>query len=78
MPTGGPGAGGAPAVRQVVNMVSTTENAGPAGGGTFILGGGAPVERSMQLISVTNNGTTTTGPNPHGDTTTTSPAAPKP
>lgn len=78
MPTGGPGAGGAPAVRQVVNMVSTTENAGPAGGGTFILGGGAPVERSMQLISVTNNGTTTTGSNPHGDTTTTTPAAPKP
>lgn len=78
MPAGTAGPG-TPGVRQVVNVISSTnETTGHAGGGTFILGGVAPVERSMQVISF-GPGATTTGPNPHGDTTTTAPTpTPKP
>ena len=76
MPAGTAGPG-TPGVRQVVNVISSTsETTGHAGGGTFILGGAAPVERpagSTQVISVT---TATHGETP--PTTTTTAGAPKP
>ncbi len=76
MPAGTAGPG-TPGVRQVVNVISSTsETTGHAGGGTFILGGAAPVERpagSTQVISVT---TATHGETPPPTTTTA--GAPKP
>jgi hypothetical protein len=75
MPAGTPGPG-TPGVRQMVNVISSTnETTGSSGGGTFILGSGAPVERpggTMQVISVS---TATHGETPPPTTTT---PAPKP
>ncbi len=74
MPAGTPGPG-TPGVRQVVNVISSSSETTGSGGGTFILGGGAPVERpagTMQVISVSSA--------THGETppTTTTTPAPKP